>query len=194
MTDLRDTIVPKSDQLNAEQLLAGPITITVTEVTVSTAAAAAGSKEQPVSIHYQGDNGRPYKPCLTMRKVLILAWGPDGTQWAGKSMELFNDPSVTFGKEAVGGIRISRLSDIPKAIKVSLTATKGRKSLHDIGVLKVAAPRPPLEELTRLLTTTGSVAELSDFWATLTADEKKALAMTKDAHKMTLAAAQPVST
>ncbi len=29
--DLRPTIIPKSDQLNAEQLLGGPMTVTVTE-------------------------------------------------------------------------------------------------------------------------------------------------------------------
>ena len=32
ITNLRDTIVPKSDQLNSEQLIAGPMTITVTSV------------------------------------------------------------------------------------------------------------------------------------------------------------------
>ena len=55
--DLRATIVPKSDQLNAEQLLSGPMTIRVTEVRVS------DSAEQPVVVHYEGDDGRPYKPC-----------------------------------------------------------------------------------------------------------------------------------
>ena len=59
MSDMTDTIIPKSDQLNADQLLAGPITITVTEVTI-----AAG--EQPVTIHYANENGRPYKPGKSM--------------------------------------------------------------------------------------------------------------------------------
>jgi hypothetical protein len=128
--DLRSTIIPRSDQLNSEQLLGGPIIITVSDVR------AGGGEDQPVSIFYEADPGRPYKPCKTMRKVLILAWGPDGTQWIGKSMELYCEPSVKFGGEVVGGIRISRLSDIPKEIKVSLTATKGRKSMHEIGLLK----------------------------------------------------------
>jgi hypothetical protein len=128
--DLRSTIIPRSDQLNSEQLLGGPMIITVSDVR------AGGGEDQPVSIFYEADPGRPYKPCKTMRKVLILAWGPDGTQWIGKSMELYCEPSVKFGGEVVGGIRISRLSDIPKEIKVSLTATKGRKSMHEIGLLK----------------------------------------------------------
>src|SRR5690606_17639307 len=75
VSDLRDTIVPKSDQLNAEQLLGGPITITVTDVK------RGGGEEQPVVIHYEGEGGRPYKPCKSMRKVLVFAWGSDGREW-----------------------------------------------------------------------------------------------------------------
>jgi hypothetical protein len=126
VTSLRTTIVPKSDQLNSEQLLAGPMTVTVSDVRVST------SPEQPVVVHYEGEDGRPYKPCKTMRKVLILAWGEDGRAWVGKSMTLYCDPSVKFGGDAVGGIRISHLSDIPRDIAVSLTATRGKKAQHVI--------------------------------------------------------------
>ncbi len=130
VTDLRPTVIPKSDQLNADQIVSGPIIVTITDVNVTT------SKEQPVTIHYEGEGGRPYKPGLTMRKVLILAWGHDATQWIGKSMELFHEPSVKFGGELVGGIRISRMSDIKGDIKVSLAASKGKKALHEIGVLR----------------------------------------------------------
>lgn len=121
VTDLRDTIVPKSDQLNAEQLLGGPITITVTDVR------RGGGEEQPVIIHYEGEGGRPYKPCKSMRKILVFAWGSDGREWIGRSMTIFNRPDVKFGGEEVGGIRISHLSHIPKDIAVALTATRGRK-------------------------------------------------------------------
>lgn len=126
VTDLRTTIVPKSDQLNSEQLITGPITVTVTEVNVSS------SDEQPVVVHYENDGGRPFKPCKTMRKVLVLAWGEDGRAWAGKSMTLYNDPNVKFGGSEVGGIRISHLTDIERDIRVSLTATKGKKALYEV--------------------------------------------------------------
>jgi hypothetical protein len=125
VSDLRGTIVPKSDQLNSEQLMAGPITVTVREVSI-------GSDDQPLVIHHDKDAQRPFKPCKTMRKVLIHAWGPDGREWAGKSMTLFNDPTVRFGGAEVGGIRISHLTDIPADIEVRLTATKGKKALHTI--------------------------------------------------------------
>lgn len=132
VTDLRATIIPKSDQLNSEQLLSGSITVKVNNVAVT------ASAEQPVTIFYEGDDGRPYKPCKTMRKVLILAWGIDGTTWAGKSMTLYNDTNVKFGGATVGGIRISHLSDIERDIAVSLTATKGKKTLHIIKVMQAA--------------------------------------------------------
>ena len=127
ITDLRPTIVPKSDQLNAEQLLAGSMTVTVTDVRVGS------GDDQPIAIHYANDAGRPFKPCKTMRKVLILAWGHDARAWIGRSMTLYNDPAVKFGGMEVGGIRISHLSDIERDIKVSLTATKGKKAPHIIG-------------------------------------------------------------
>lgn len=125
VTDLRSTIVPKSDQLNADQLVGGPMTITVSRVTAATG-------DQPVSVYYEGDKGRPFKPCLTMRKVLVLAWGHDGTQWAGRSMRVYNDPDVRFGKDLTGGVRISHLSHIDRDIKVSLAVTKGKKAVYEI--------------------------------------------------------------
>jgi len=144
--DLRSTIVPKSDQLNSEQLLAGPITVTVTDVRVGS------SDEQPISVHYEGENGRPFKPCKTMRKVLILGWGPDGREWVGQSMTLYNDPLVKFGGAEVGGIRISHMTGIPREIKVSLTATKGKKALHTIERL-VIDTGPKLHEVLAAITT-----------------------------------------
>lgn len=148
ITDLRHTVVPKSDQLNAEQLLTSDMTITVTDVRVG------GGADQPVSIHYQNDEGRPFKPCKTMRKLLIFAWGEDGRRWIGKSMTLFNEPSVKFGGEVVGGIRISHLSDIERDIAISLTSTKGKKAQHFVKRL-VMAPAVTLDEVLKAIASMG---------------------------------------
>lgn len=144
VSNLSDTIVPRSDQLNSESLLGGPITITVTGV-------KRGTDEQPVILNYQGDDGRPYKPCKSMRKVLIFAWGDDGREWIGRSMTLFNNPDVKFGGVKVGGIRISHLSHIERDIAMSLTATKGKKESYTIKKLaataaKTAAPAPSTDD------------------------------------------------
>jgi len=138
--NLKDTIIPKSDQLNSEQLIAGPMTITV--ATVSRASA-----DQPVAIGYASDPSRPFKPCKTMRKVLILAWGDDGNEWIGRSMTLFCDPTVKWAGEAVGGIRISHLSHIDKDISVSLTATRGKKAPFVIKRMEAPIARDYRKEL-----------------------------------------------
>ena len=139
-TNLKDTIIAKSNQTNADDLLSGPRTITVTAVKRSS------SPDQPVDIHYEGDDGKPYKPCKTMRKVLIFAWGENGADWVGRSMTLFNDPEVKFGGVKVGGIRISHLSDIERDIAISLTATKGKKAPVTIKKLTAQKQQPKQED------------------------------------------------
>lgn len=131
LRDIRSTIIPRSDQLNFDQLILGPVVVTVTHVT-------AGSAEQPLIVHYEGENGRPYKPGLTMRRILALGWGKDTEDWTGRSMELYGDPTIRFGKETVGGIRISRMSHIPKAIEASLAVTKGKKAMNRVEPLKMS--------------------------------------------------------
>ena len=129
--DLSKTIAPKSEQLNADDLIAGPRTITVTSVKLV-------AEDQPVAIHFAGDEGKPYKPCKSMRRVLVRAWGADGAQYVGKSMTLFLDDQVRFGGAAVGGIRISHLSHIEKSITMALTATRATKKAYTVQAM--AAP------------------------------------------------------
>lgn len=129
--DLSKTIAPKSEQLNADDLIAGPRTITVTAVKLV-------AEDQPVAINFVGDDGKPYKPCKSMRRVLVRAWGADGAQYVGKSMTLFLDEQVRFGGAAVGGIRISHLSHIEKSITMALTATRATKKAYTVQAM--AAP------------------------------------------------------
>jgi len=167
VSNLRDTIVPKSDQLNSEQLLYGPLTITVTGV-------ARGSDDQPIVIHYRNENGRPYKPCKSMRKVLIFAWGEDGNQWIGRSMTLFNDLSVKWAGVAVGGIRISHMTHIERQIALQLTATRGKKEPYIINILTPPADGR-VEKFRAALTAKAGegLAAIVDAWAK-TPDEIKA--------------------
>lgn len=132
MNDMRGAIVPKSDQLNADDLLTGPITITVSSVNVKP------TPEQPVAISYEGDKGKPYKPCKSMCRVLVSLWGPDAAKYAGRSMTLYCDPKVRWGGMEVGGIRISHLSHIEGERTLALTMTKGNKRPHVVKPLAVA--------------------------------------------------------
>jgi len=130
MVDLEHTTEPKSDQLNADDFLTGPKTIKITGVKVT-------GGDQPVSVYYENDAGKPFKPCKSMRRVLVRLWGKDGDSYAGKSLKLYNDPNVTWAGKAVGGIRISHMSDIKEPMKIALTICKGKRSPFEIKVLEV---------------------------------------------------------
>lgn len=113
------SIVPKSDQLNAEDLLSGPITVTVTDV-------KQGTAEQPIAILIDGER-QPYKPCKTMRKILVFCWSDQAANWIGKRLTLYADPDVKWAGVAVGGIRISHLSGIESQVMLMLSETKGKR-------------------------------------------------------------------
>lgn len=139
MNDMTKAIVPKSDQLNSDDLIAGPITIKIADVTIR------GGQEQPVSIHYERDGGKPYKPCKSMSRVLVATWGPDAKQYIGRSVTLYRDASVKWAGLEVGGIRISHMSDIDSAMTMALTATKGsRKPFTVKPIVKQAEPVAPV--------------------------------------------------
>lgn len=121
MNDMRAVIVPKSDQLNADDLLIGPITITIRDVTIRP------GTEQPVSIFYEGDEGKPYKCCKSMARVMVKCWGEDANKYIGRSLTLYCDPKVKWGGMEVGGIRISHMSHINRDMVMALTVTKGNK-------------------------------------------------------------------
>ena len=126
--DLSRTIIPKSDQINAEDLLTGPVTVTVESVT-------EGGAEQPVDIHLVEYPGRAYRPSKTMRRVLVKAWGKESDGYTGRRMTLYRDPDVKFGGQKVGGIKVSHLSHIERGFSMALTETKGKRVTHTVDVL-----------------------------------------------------------
>lgn len=121
MTDLTNTIIAKSDQINADDLTGGPRTIKITKVSADTS-----SSEQPIVIGVEGDS-KVYKPCKTVRRLLVAVWGPNGNEYVGRSVTLYRDPTVKWGGMEVGGIRISHMSHIDKPVTIALTATRGNK-------------------------------------------------------------------
>lgn len=149
MSDMQQAIAPKSDQMNADDLIAGPRTIKITRVNVT------GGPEQPVSISFEGDGGKPYKPCKSMSRVMVQVWGADSSKFVGKSMTVYRDPNVKWGGMAIGGIRISHITGIEKPLTVSLTASKGKWKPFTVQPLKVLAKKEPAKDPT----TVGDVLE-----------------------------------
>lgn len=134
--DMTLTVIPKSDQINADDLIGGPRTITITRMAIDP------TSDQPVAVYFQGDNNKPYKACKSMRRVMIHAWGPDASKYAGQSMTIYRDPSVMFGGMQVGGIRISHMSGIDKPLTMALTATKAKRAIFTVRPLTIAKPEP----------------------------------------------------
>lgn len=134
--DISDTIAPNSDQLDAIDLVSGPRTFTITKVD-------RGNAEQPVQIHLD-EFPRPWRPGKSMRRVLVAAWGPDAAQYVGRRVTLYCDATVKFGGEAVGGTRISHMSDLPgnKRLSVPLLISRGKSAMFTVEPLTIPAPTP----------------------------------------------------
>lgn len=127
--DMIASIAPRSDQINAEDLLTGPRTVTITEV-------ARGTSEQPVNfVTAEFGPERPYKPSKTMRRIIVAAWGKNTADYVGRRMTIYRDPDVTFGRDRVGGIKISHLSHINSRLELALTVTRGKRSTFTVDPL-----------------------------------------------------------
>ena len=150
-------IAPRSDQINAEDLLTGPRVITITEV-------KRGSVEQPVDfVTAEFGAGRPYKPSKTMRRMIVAAWGADASAYVGRRITIYRDPDVTFGRDKVGGIKISHLSHIDKRLELALTVTKGRRATFTVDPLPdgpVAITDEQVADFERRIAEANSVRDL----------------------------------
>lgn len=139
--DMTGVIVPKSDQINADDFLSGPRTFKIKSVAINP------GTEQPVTIALE--DSKPWRPCKSMSRLLVAAWGPDAKEYAGKSVTLYCDPKVKWGGMEVGGIRVSHMSHIDTDLVLALTMTKGKKTPTRVKplraetvALKVVAPTP----------------------------------------------------
>lgn len=184
MTSLLPTIEAKSDQLNAEDLIGGPRTIRVTGVKVS------ATEDQPVWIYFEGDNGKPFKPCKTVRRLLVRVWGDDSTAYAGRSMTIYLDQSVKYGGMAVGGIRVSHVSHIDAPKKFFLTETRGKKREVIVKPLAADVVRqkgPTLSDAIDAINAAQDISALQKVWAAFSEFQKdEAFGARKDERKAEL--------
>lgn len=134
--DMTASIIPKSDQINADDLISGPVTVTIDKV-------SAGSSEQPVDVHLMEFPDRAFRPSKSMRRVMVAAWGADTAAYTGHRLTLYRDPTIRFGKDEVGGIRISHMSHIDKALRIALTVTRGKREPFTVAPLTDVAPAIP---------------------------------------------------
>lgn len=132
MSDITHTLQAKSDQLNAVDLAKPQDFIIVSARVVS--------GDQPLVIELQGQEGRPWKPSKGMRRVIAKLWGTESDDYIGRTVRLFNEPSVTWAGKAVGGIEIAGMSDITEAARVAVTTSRGKFKTIIVEKLEPAAP------------------------------------------------------
>jgi hypothetical protein len=185
--DVSSTIVAKSDQLNADDLIGGR------ELVVQVTGVAKVAGEQPVVVHITGGH-QPWKPCKTMRRVLVEAWGADASRWVGRWLTLYRDPGVKWSDKPVGGIRIRAMSDIPRRVTLSLAETRGKKVQHIIEIMRPPSAVPQsLEEHVAAYAACDSVealaaldAERARVWPALSKADKATLKTAADAARARL--------
>lgn len=118
--DISETVQANSLQINADDL-AAPMTVTITSV-------EKGTSEQPVFIHLAEFPGRTFRPAKTVRRLLVAAWGPQASNYIGRKLTLFNDHTVKWAGQQIGGVRISHMSHIDAPLRIQLSVSRGRRA------------------------------------------------------------------
>lgn len=151
--DLTESLAPKSDQLDAIELVSGPRTFTIENVTKH-------NSEQPFNFHLAGFP-RVWRPGKSMRRVIAAAWGPKADNYVGKRITLYCDQTVTFGSDVTGGTRISHMSGIDKPLSIPLLVKRGKSATFTVQPLTDApAPRDWAAELKLAGTDIDAIAAL----------------------------------
>jgi len=100
-----------SEYFSKDDVMSGPRVLTIKDVCFEA---------------IKGDHGEDNKPVMTFReddaKRLIVnntnwvacedRYGQDSDDWRGKSVELYYEPNVWFGKDKTGGVRVRIPSDV----------------------------------------------------------------------------------
>jgi hypothetical protein len=161
--DMTESIAPKSDQMDYEDLIGGERVFTIREVR------KGPSAEQPIEIMLD-EFPRPWRPAKTVRRILVAGWGADGSTYVGHRVLLFGDPTVKWAGQPVGGIRVKAMSGIDKPLKVALTVTRGKREPFVVDPLPAAEPAarpgpvPPVPTLDQIAAAT-SEDTLRAMWA-----------------------------
>lgn len=132
------TNAAKSDQMNAVDLIAGPMVFMITDIRMT------GASDQPVAISVDG-HAQPWKPSKTFRRVLTAAWHDEPSEWIGRYVVLWCDPDITWAGEKVGGIAISHMSHIDGDKRFKLNESKSKKKTVNIKPYYPAEAPPAAE-------------------------------------------------
>jgi hypothetical protein len=167
MSEMLNTIVPKADQQNFDDFIGIDFkVIKITKVLIT-------NTDQPVSIFFENDNSKPYKPSKGMRRVIIECWGDKKENYIGRSLKLFGNPKVKWAGKEAGGIQIAELSHIDAPKTINLTVAKGKREPFTVKPLIISA----IDELKNagLLSAKNGMESFTNWGKSLTADQKTSL-------------------
>ena len=162
--DIAAAIAPRSDQLNADDIIGGPITVKII-------GERKGDEKQPIVLDIEGWKGKPWKPCKTMSRIMAEVWREDDKPgfapwlWVGQTVTLFRDPTVKMKGDTVGGIRLGGMTGLTKARTFEVTVSRGTKKKLVIQPIKPVVEPTPQEqdyiiEATELLNEATSLSDL----------------------------------
>ena len=134
--DITDALAPASDQLDAVEL-AEPRTFTI-----DTGSRLGKRENRTVAEIRLVGFDRVWRPSKGMLDLLAACWGTDGSKWVGHRVTVYNDRSVSFGKEKTGGVRISHLSHIdgPRDVQIRANGAGRMQSWHVEPLTEPASP------------------------------------------------------
>lgn len=161
MNDMSAVIIAKSDQINADDLVAGPMIVTIAAVKITP------GTEQPVQMSLE-ETSKFFRPCKTVSRVMVSLWGADANQYVGRSLRLFRDPNVTWAGVKVGGIRVDQASHIDGERSLVVKESQKVSKVHKIKplVMQKAEPEaPPIERARAAIENAPDLDTLKRVWA-----------------------------
>ncbi len=103
----KDQVFPSTYISRAD--VATPIVATIEKVVMEKVRGEHGEEDKAI-VYFVGDQMKTMVLNATNWDTIADMHGPDTDHWGGKIIELYDDPSVTFGKKRVGGVRVRRPS------------------------------------------------------------------------------------
>ena len=173
--DITDALAPKSDQLDAVELVA-PRTFTI-----DTGSRLGNREGQAVVEVRLVDFPRVWRPSKGMLDAIVAVWGTNAKEWAGNQITLYNDRDVTFGKDKVGGIRIAAMTGIDKPTTVQIRGRGQGARKQPWRIEPIAASTPPQPEPTEAeVAACTDLDTLRDMWQRSGPERREQIAKRKD--------------
>jgi hypothetical protein len=141
--NIREFLTIKSDRLNYENFIMG-----AKEFKISKLAKKTDQGKARLLIYFEGHEATPYWPSLGMIKCLSSpdGWGESPfSEWIGRSMTLFGEPTVVYAGKEIGGIQISHISHIKTEYSTKITLRRGMRidfTIEPIAVMSAAPAKP----------------------------------------------------